>query len=191
MKGLLEREFVAQLTIILGISLAGWFFFVNPKAEKLREMQLLIETVSHGDNELSQADIENLARLISKSHSSVKAIVDHNKLAENSTLLYGIVSDLGAKNDVTVRSLTPGSRISHQSSSGFTATRMDMVLEGQYENLAAFVESLHDLPGFIRPVGLGLKPAGDSLDALVIADFSCELIEFTLPEELLRIGDPE
>lgn len=191
MKGLLEREFAAQLAIILGISLAGWIFFVNPKVEKLQEMQLLIETVSHGDEELSQADIENLARLISKGQSSINTITDHNKLAENSTLLYGMVSDLGAKRDVMVRSLTPGSRISHQYSSGFSATRMDMVLEGSYEHIAAFTDSLHDLPGFFRPVGLVMKPAGDSLDALVIADFTCELVEFTLPKELRRIGESD
>lgn len=191
MKGLLEREFAAQLAIILGISLGGWIFFVNPKVEKLQEMQLLIETVSQGDHDLSQADIENLARLISEGHSSVNTITDLNKLAANSTLLYGMVSDLGARNEVTVRSLTPGSRISHQSSAGFTATRMDMVLEGRYEQIASFADSLHDLPGYIRPVSLVVKPAGEALEALVIADFSCELIEFMLPEELHRFGEPD
>ena len=188
MKGLLEREFVAQLVIILGISLGGWILIVHPKVKKIDQMQSMFDSVSPGDDELTDYEIEALARTLSEGGTRIRNITYLNKLAENSTLLYSMVSDLGAKCDVAVRSLTPGSRTTHQAEAGYSATRMDMVLEGRYENVAGFVNLVQNLPGFIRPISLMIKPAGEEPDSVAVANFSCEVVQFALPEELMKIG---
>ena len=178
MKGLMEREFIAQLVIILGVSLGGWALFVQPKIRKFDELQSVFRAVPQDPNIASQGSIENLANMLADGQQFVGAIAYRNKLAENVTLLYGMISDLGARHHVTVQSLTPVARPGSPSAKDFSALRIDMVLEGGYDSIALFVESVNGLPGFIRPVGLTIKPAGEVSDGLATANYSCEILNF-------------
>jgi len=188
MKGLMDREFIAQLVIILGLSLGGWAMFVHPKASKLDQLQSVFHTVPPGTSPTGDGAIERLADMLGDGQQRISAIEYRNKLAENVTLLYGMISDLGARTNVTVQSLTPVPRPHATTERGFRATRIDMVLEGGYESIAAFVETVQGLPGFIRLVGLTIKPAGEVREGLVTANFSCEVVRFDVPVTLNELG---
>jgi hypothetical protein len=184
----MDREFIAQLIIILGLSLGGWAMFVHPKATRLTQLQSVFRTVPAGTTPAGDGAIEHLADMLGDGQRRISTITYRNKLAENVTLLYGMISDLGARTNVTVQSLTPVPRPGTNSEKGFRATRIDMVLEGGYESIAAFVETVQGLPGFIRSVGLTIKPAGEVRDGLVTANFSCEIMKFDVPEALNELG---
>ncbi|MCZ6834814.1 MAG: hypothetical protein O7G85_03485 [Planctomycetota bacterium] len=188
MKGMMEREFIAQLVIILAVSLGGWMMLVQPKARQLHEMEAVFLAVTNNSSEYSDVALQDLADMLTDGRQRIDEIDERNKLAENTTLLYSLISGIGADNDVMVQSLTPGTRVIRTGVTDFSSTRIDIVLEGKYEKISQFFQAIRDLPGFIRPFSLTMKPAGEVGHDLVVVNLSCELLEFPIPENLNDIG---
>lgn len=184
MQGILDREFISQIIIILAISLGGWIIFVHPKAVALRETYAVLGTDVSFDSTKSGQAIEGLSIKISSGRKLLDDIEFLNNLADDTTLLYGLISDLGARHDILVKSLNPSSDIRHAESRGFTYTRIEMILEGRYEKIGSFIQAVNELPGFIRPKSLVLKPGISKDGEHTLANFSCDLMHFEIPEVL-------
>lgn len=187
MQGLFDREVVSQFSIILAISLAGWLLFVHPKVQKLQELNTVFNVSSSDDSDLSEGTITRLARQLSDGRNHISKIEYLNNLSENTTLLYSLISDLGARHDIVVNSINPGAESTDHTSDGYTSTRVDMTIEGRYEDIAAFVRSVKNLPGFLRPVYLTIRPYGEGINARAKADLSCQAIRFEMSEALLAM----
>ena len=191
MQGLFDREVVSQFAIILAISLGGWLLFVHPKVQKLQEFNKVFNVSSGDKTDLSGETITRLAQQLSYGRNHITKIEYLNKLSENTTLLYSLISDLGARHDIVVKSINPGAESTNHSRDGYISTRVDMTIEGRYEDIAAFIQSVKELPGFLRPVYLVIQPDGDGKNARAKADLSCQAIQFEMSEALLAMRRPQ
>ena len=68
------------------------------------------------------------------------------------------------------------------------ATRLDMTVEGPYENVAAFLDAVVNLDAFIRADSLQLAPTKSNGKSLVSATFDCNVMSFTIDEALTNPG---
>ena len=188
MKGFLDREFLIKIVIILIVSLGGWLLIVQPKVKELNDLHAMIATVSQLGNESSNAAITSLISQMRGGRKMIGEVEKLNSFALNTSNLYGLISSIGAKNDIVVQSLNPGNDNRHATDKGYSYTRINMTLVGTYQNIASFIHEMSDLPGFIRPTALTITPGGDGSQAIATANFSCEAIIFDLPDALLEIG---
>lgn len=188
MQGILDREFISQIVIILAISLGGWIIFVHPKAVALRETYAVLGTNVSFDSTQSGKSIEGLSSKIRSGRKLIDEISYLNSLADDTTLLYGLISELGARHEVLIKSLNPGSEIRYEESRGFTYTRIEMILEGRFEKIGSFIQAVNELPGFIRPQSLVLKPGVSKDGEHTLANYSCDLLHFEVPEALHGFG---
>ncbi len=188
MNHVFDRDVVAQLLIILAISIGGWLMFVHPKTKKLEDLHRVLNATTDSGAPLGDEAIAQRARHLSDGRHHAKALVNLNRLAENTTLLYGLFNQLGARHRVVVQSISPGSEGKTTPDGRYTANRIDMTLHGRYADVANFLDGVGELSGFVRPVSLTLKPEGDGADPAVLATFSCEVLRFEPPEILREIG---
>lgn len=188
MSNVVHREVIAQLVIILAVSLGGWLVFVHPKAKKLEDVNRVLFAASSAGDPLGEKTIAQLASQMSEGRERLQSLEHLNLLADNTTVLYGLFNQLGATHQVTVRSISPGTEAKPSEDGSYTAIRIDMTLLGRYENVADFIDAVGDLPGHVRPVTLTLTPENDGPDHMTLANFSCEVLRFEMPEVLKRIG---
>lgn len=57
---------------------------VHPKMKKIDQMQSMFDSISPGDDDLTEREIEALARTLSEGGTRIRSITYLNKLAENS-----------------------------------------------------------------------------------------------------------
>lgn len=188
MKGFLDREFLLKIVIILTVSFGGWLLVVHPKVKELEEIHAMLATVSQLGSESSNASVASLIAQMRGGREMIGEVEKLNSFSLDTSNLYGLISSIGAKHDIVVQSLNPGNDNRHATDKGYSYTRIDMTLDGTFQNIASFIHEMKDLPGFIRPTALTITPGGDSRQAITTANFSCEAIFFQLPEALREIG---
>lgn len=188
MKDLLDREFLLKIVIILIVSFGAWLLIVHPKVKELEEIHVMLETVSQLGGDSSNASVTSLIVQMRGGREMIGEVEKLNSFTLNTSNLYGLISSIGARNDIVVQSLNPGNDHRRTTGNGYSYTRIDMTLDGTYRNIASFIHDMKDLPGFIRPTSLSITPGSDSSQATAIANFSCEAIIFQLPAVLTEIG---
>lgn len=188
MKDLLDREFLLKIVIILIVSLGGWLLVVHPKVKELEDIHVMLDTVSKLGSESSKASVTSLIAQMRGGREMIGEVEKLNLFSLNTSNLYGLISSIGAKHDIVVQSLNPGNDNRHSTENGYSYTRIDMTLDGTYQNIASFIHDMKGLPGFIRPVALSITPGSDGDQAIAIANYSCEAIIFQLPDALTEIG---
>ncbi len=188
MKDLLDREFLIKIVIILIVSLGGWLLLVHPKVKELEDIHVMLDTVSNLGIESSNASVTSLIAQMRGGREMIGEVEKLNSFSLNTSNLYGLISSIGAKHDIIVQSLNPGNDNRHNTEKGYSYTRIDMTLDGSFQNIASFIHDMKDLPGFIRPISLTITPSSDVSQPTAIANYSCEAIIFQLPDALTEIG---
>jgi len=186
MKDLLDREFLLKIVIILIVSLGGWLLLVHPKVKELEAIHAMLDTVSNLGTESSNASVTSLIAQMRGGREMIGEVEKLNSFSLNTSNLYGLISSIGARHDIIVQSLNPGNDNRHNTENGYSYTRIDMTLDGSFQNIASFIHDMKGLPGFIRPISLTITPGSDGNQA--IANYSCEAIFFQLPDALTEIG---
>ncbi|UCD74644.1 MAG: hypothetical protein JSV91_12750 [Phycisphaerales bacterium] len=184
-----RRDLLAQTVIVLALCIGGWMLFVQPTVEELQEVEAIIAYSRAGAAGLNQEAIEDMADRMSGLRRYVLDVRRRGRLADDSSRLYGLIMDLAQEHGVTVQSLEPGSGREMSVDGRVGRTRIEITLEGEYQQVASFLSALQNVEGFIRPTSLSLTPREKEAERqLVVARYSCEALSFTLSEALSNLA---
>lgn len=185
MNGPLDRQLIAQIIIILAICAGGWMIIVQPQIDELTRLQATIAEIRNSQVPMGEGTIEQMADELTKVRDRFRRIETRNEFAGDSTRIYGLIMDLADEHGVTVQRLDPGSdQRSADEDAPVNVTTLDMTIEGGYEQVAIFLESVEHLDGFIRPLTLTLTPREEEGRSFVEARFACQALRFALPDVL-------
>lgn len=185
MNGPLDRQLIAQIIIILAICAGGWMMIVQPQIDELTRLQATIAEIRNSQVPMGEGTIEQMADELAKVRDRFQRIETRNEFASDSTRIYGLIMDLADEHGVTVQRLDPGSdQRSADEDAPVRVTTLDMTIEGGYEQVAIFLESVEHLEGFIRPLTLTLTPREEEGRSFVEARFACQALRFALPDVL-------
>ena len=184
-----SRQFIVQAVIALGLCIGVWMIIVRPKIDELIRLERTIADAPGLSGPFSSQTIEQAARRMNVIRERVAQIEDRNHFAEDTSHLYGLVMDLADSNGVQVQALQPGgSKRPTGAAAPMSVTRLDMTVEGPYENVAAFLDAVVNLDAFVRADSLQLAPTKSNGKSLVSAAFDCDVISFTIEDALTNPG---
>ncbi len=187
-----NRQFIIQAVLALGLCIGVWMIIVRPKIDELIRLERTIAEAPGLSGPFSSQTIEQAAKRMNFIRERVAQINDRNGLADDTSRLYGLVMDLADSSGVQVQALQPGgTKTSMTSNAPFTATRLDMTVEGPYENVAAFLDAVVNLDAFVRADSLQLAPTKSNGKSLVSATFDCNVMSFAIDDALTNPGGNE
>jgi hypothetical protein len=181
----LDRDFLVQILITLGVCVGGWLVLVAPRAGELRELERAIAEAAANPLRTDEATLTTLASRVETFREHVRSIERQNEFARDSSQMYGRIMALAKSYDVSVQRLTPGSDDNLPDKvSPVSKTEFDMTVHGPYARVAKFLEAIDELEGFVRPRMLRLLPRASDGELIVEARFICDAMAFQLPGEL-------
>jgi hypothetical protein len=186
--GVIDREFLSQVIIVLTICIGGWVMFVKPRADELRTLEQQI-----GENRLKATtlDHETVSRVAAHAPGirlRCRKIQERGALATNSSALYGQIKSLAQAFDIDVKSLRPGVENDNENDLGVSVTRVDMTAEGEFEKIADFLGALDDLAAYLRPISVQFAPTKRAGGSYTVIQLGLEAVRFTLPAALKELG---
>ncbi|TVQ54210.1 MAG: hypothetical protein EA377_06165 [Phycisphaerales bacterium] len=156
----LSREFLAQICIMLALTVGMWMIFVQPRAEELHQLEAEIAKADALEA-VDQTALEQTARRVSQLRHQVEDIAAKSALGLDSSALYGTFMELAQQHDVAVQSLQPGGDL-NKIDAYASSRRVTLSIQGSYENIAQFMERMATLEGFVRPVNVVFTPRVDA-----------------------------
>lgn len=187
MNASVTKDLISQIVVVMGVCIGTWMLFVEPRAAALaeREAENAVDRAL-----LMAADFDRLRKVASRApeiRESAAEIHARSALARDSAALYSRIMQLAQNQNILVRNLQP--RAADSGNADVLATRIDMKIEGDYEQLADFVESLRSVDAYLRVVSLSLVPIDSDEVKAATMQVSCEALAFRIPPELLRLGE--
>ncbi len=182
----IDRDLLMQLVVVVGSCLGGWVLLVEPKAEKLHEIEAQI--------------IEDRAKVSAGSHEGVIRIAEYapkllvradeieakGHAARDSAGLYGMMMSLAQESGLKVRNIQP--RVERgKANDQISRTQIDVIVEGKYERLASFLSALDGVGAYIRIQSLRLTPTDVGDDHAAVMQLGCEVLSFRLPDEVTAL----
>jgi Tfp pilus assembly protein PilO len=183
----IDRQFLANVLVIIGVCVGAWMLIVEPKMVELAKLETEIAehkaapTISP---ELIQAAAQRNARTTAR----VEDIMASNRMADDSSEFYGLIMDLADRHQVQIKSMQPKPSTKSTVEPPFRVMRIDLAVEGEFERIAAFLDDIHDIPAFTKPLSLTLSPTMTNDMRAVTASFSCGVLSFTIPPTLANAG---
>ncbi len=182
----IDRDSVVQGFIALSLCVGGWMFLVEPGARQLRELdatskqQRLIAASIDYENLRISADMAPMIR------QRVRAIFAAGHYSTDLSVLYDRITGQSKVYDVRVKNLRPGvERQMGNKEHSFVVTRIDMTVEGDYEQIARFLESMDEIGAYLRAVSVQIAPSKGEGDSSTVMQLGFEAIRFNLPESLM------
>jgi hypothetical protein len=178
--------------------------------ERVIELHSSHAEAPHGlsDDELDRSTIERAAQRMGEIRRRVGEIELANAIGRDSSRLYATMTDLARRHGVQVQNLQPGASADaaavpsrgasdsgtgrgaraearHRSPDGDpTVRQIGITVEGTYERVAQFLIAIDEMAGFIRPSTLTLLPRDGQDEFLVVAQLTCDVLSFAIPEPL-------
>jgi Tfp pilus assembly protein PilO len=181
----LDRDFLLHAVIALGICIGGWMMVVQPKARELARLEQSLADNAANPGSIKQQTIEQAAQQMASIRQRVSEVDWSNRLAGDSSRLYGLVMDLADAHGVQVQNLQPGMASKKAAAdAAVSILRLDMTVEGPYESVARFIEAVMQLDTSIRPTSLQLAPTKVNGRPVVTAALGCDVLTFTLSDAL-------
>ena len=119
--------------------------------------------------------------------AQVAQIDRKNIIASDSTALYARITSLAKQHDVLVQSLQPSTSPTPSGQAGVVVSRVDLTIQGGYEQVAAFLDALDAFGGYIRPASIVIAPAQVGGEPVITARLGCDALSLALPPELAQI----
>ena len=186
----LDREFMTQLFIILTVCVGGWMVFVQPKAAELYELDKEIAEERARTATVDVAVVEQVARQAPHLYERTDEIESRGAIAGDSSLLYGRIMDLAKEHEVQVKNLRPGAeRNRGDEAHPMIVVRIDMTAEGEYENIAKFLDAVNETGAYLRTVAVQIAPTKRTDGAYTVLQLGFETIRFALPTILKQIRE--
>jgi Tfp pilus assembly protein PilO len=186
--GSFERKLLVEIVIMLGVCFGAWMMVVQPKRARLNELHTTIAEAQSDPVHQSRLSIERMAAHLATAREDVERLRARNEIGRDSSAMYGLIMGLAKEHDVTVQRLDPGSR-SSTSDDTMDVSSFHMSVDGKYKQIAAFLDDVVNIEGFVRPGSLNLTPRGLEGSAMVSANFDCETLSFRLPDALLAMAE--
>ena len=89
--------------------------------------------------------------------------------------------DLAKAHDVQVKNLRPGDR-KFGKDKKLTVTRIDMTAQGEYEQIAAFVDALNGIGAYMRTTSVQIAPTKQVGGSGTVMQLGFEVLQFHLPK---------
>jgi type II secretory pathway component PulM len=182
----IDREFLTQAVVAFGACLGGWMMLVDPKVDQLHELEAAIQQGRARSAEMSHAAIEKIANQAPTLRARSSEIESKSRLSRDSALLYGRIMDLATGHGVEVKNLQP--RVERSGGGEQTAvTKIDITVEGDYEQLASLLQSLDEIDAYIRQSAVQLTPTQRGERPTALMQLTCDALSFPLPEAVVRM----
>lgn len=181
----IDRDFVVQAFIALSLCVGGWMFLVAPGAGELRELDAVIADRRRLAASMDHTKLEEIARYAPVIRQRTRDIHAAGNFSKNSSALYGRISSLAKQHEVKVKNLRPG--VEHQmggKDNRFIVMRIDMTVDGEYERIARFLESMDEIGAYLRPVFVQIAPGKGEVGSFTVMQLGFEAIRFNLPDSL-------
>ncbi len=177
----LSREFLAQICIMLALTVGMWMILVQPRAEELRQLEAEIAKADALEA-VDQTALERTAHRMSQLRHQIEDIAARSALGLDSSAVYGTFMELAQQHDVAVQSLQPGGDL-NEIDAYASSRRVTLSIQGSYENVARFVERMTTLEGFVRPVNVVFTPRVDAeAGQLAAVQMHIDVLVFHPPE---------
>ena len=183
-----DRTLFTHGVVAVGVCIGAWVLLVRPHVRKLQAAQAMVVVQERSSQGVNQWDFEKAAQRMRSIKIRVAQIESCNSLMNDSSRLYGQIMDLAAAHHVLIQNLQPGAA-KLSADAKCSVSRIDLTVDGSYEDVADFLDALDQIQGFIRPTSLSLSPIRDASQPGVVAHFSCDAISFQMPEALAAQGD--
>jgi hypothetical protein len=186
MNAFTHRDMIAQVVIILAACVGGWMIFIEPRNRELNTLEATIAQARASPAATDPAFAHKLAEAAQALRGRVEVIEARNAVATDSSGAYQRIRALAGEHRVQLLSLNPGalgqSDARRSDPLRPAAARMDITVEGAYENVARFIEAVSAIDGFMRPAHLTLTAVQRDGEELVEAQLACDALSFMLPE---------
>jgi Tfp pilus assembly protein PilO len=182
-----HRRAAAHVVIVVAVCIGGWMMLIEPKAAELARMEAAIAQRRASPAATDPAFVQKLADQAQALKARIAAIEARSELATDSSAVYRRIRALAEEHQVNLLSLNPGAARAGSAGEGaqpLSTTRIDLTVEGRYEPVARFIESVAAIDGFIRPASLTLSAVSRGSERLVSAQLACDAIGFTLPDSI-------
>lgn len=187
MSSYLSRELLTHLIIAIGIVAAAHVMLIQPQRTRLAELERRIETLQAdvAATDQSQQTPRDVSAEADSMRSLANEVRERNKVAEDVARLYDQLYQLAADHELDLGPFTPQHRPGGTDEPDVLSLRI--IATGHYDNVATFLNSLRDSPGFCRTTSVTVCPIGDAPDALVRATISTGFLTFELPKSLAML----
>ncbi|MHC4948046.1 MAG: hypothetical protein ACYTG1_07265 [Planctomycetota bacterium] len=186
---MMDRDFLAQVAIVLAVCIGGWMMLVDPAATEIRTLEAEIDAARGVPDTTAQSALEAHVARVSTIKQRLAEIEAANAIAEQPDQLYGVIMDRAADHGVTVHRLQPGQPPDDAEDAPFEVTRFDMTVEGEYEAVADFIAAVDRTGGFLRPQTLQVSTVEREGRPLVTARFGCEALRFSCGDVVAQMED--
>ena len=187
-----DRDLVMQAFIALGFCIGGWMIFVKPQVEELTKLEAEIAIIESESSSVSSAVFERIAAEAPRVNRRAQDIRTKGALAQDSAGLYSQIRTLATDQDVQIKNVRRGPE--RESTAGVTTyvvQRVDMKVEGEFEQIARFLDSLRSIDTYLRPVSLQVSPTTGGNGSFTVMQFGFESVRFVLPPALVALLEEE
>lgn len=188
----IDRDLIVQAFIALSFCVGGWMFLVEPGARELRELDAISKQQSRIAESIDYVSLQKSADKAPQLRHRTRDIFAAGQFATDSSALYSRITDQSKEHDVRVKNLRPGiERQMGEEGHRFVVTRLDMTVEGDYEQIARFLEAMDEIGAYLRPVSVQIAPSKGESGSSTVMQLGFEVIRFDLPESLMALVETE
>jgi Tfp pilus assembly protein PilO len=188
MNPLLDRSFLSQAVIIIAVCIGAWMMLVKPQVDEIAILESQIADVAALPQGMGQQTIQDIAGRMSELHARVADIQQRNQFASDTSKVYGLLTDLAAQHHVHLQGLQPGAPSPGATKESITVGRIELTVDGSYDDVARFVDGINNLHAFIRLESLQLSPAVLAGKTGVIARLGFDVLKFEMADALKGLG---
>ena len=188
----IDRELLVQAFIVLSLCAGEWMFLVQPGARELRALDAISKQQRHIAASIDYSSLRISADKAFSMRERTRAIYDAGQFSANSAALYDRIPAQAKAHGVQVKNLRPGiERKSGEKGRTFVVTRLDMTVEGDFERIARFLESMDEIGGYLRPVSVQIAPSNAEGGSFASMQLGFEAIRFDLPDSLMAFVETD
>lgn len=185
----IDRNLVVRFIFGFSLTIGAWIFFAQPRAAELNRLEKAVSEFHERTSVLGIAASEQIARDTQAMRLQLDQISARNYVSQDSSSLYGQIKALAKLCDVQVQQLKPTPERPNLRNDMVTISKVDMTIEGEYERIAAFIDSLNEFGGHMRLNSLRLGALPSQSHELVNVRLVCDVISFKVPETLVQLQE--
>ena len=188
----IDRDLLIQAFIVVSLCVGGWMFLVEPGARELRDLEAISREQRRVAVSTDYRSLQNSADKAPMIRQRASAIFAAGNFSTDSAALYDRITAQSEVHDVQVKNLRPGvDREMGDKGRRFVATRIDMTVEGDYEQIARFLEAMDEIGAYLRLVSVQIAPSKGQGDSSTVMQLGFEAIRFNLPESLMEFVETD
>ncbi len=183
-----DRELISQVAIVLGVCIGTWMLFIRPKADSLASMDAEITQGRARIEAVDHKRIRTVGNRIPEILNSLTDIKRRSQLARDSAELYTQIMSLALLHGIQVRTLEPNVR---EMNDQVGVTRILISVEGDFDRLAGFVQSVGEVQTFMRISTVNITPIEREDHTSTFMQIGCEALAFSIPPDLAVLQGTE